>query len=116
VFFGCDSSSSSGAEETMTSASELLYQRRSRVGRSTDVPNPEVASRRPRSNSSSAHSHRVHRNNHYDPNYHHYYQCHRSLRLRNPLQQVPEGVRYNQAIQRLLFFRWHFYSVYYIKI
>uniref|UniRef100_A0A0D6QZ43 RING-type domain-containing protein n=2 Tax=Araucaria cunninghamii TaxID=56994 RepID=A0A0D6QZ43_ARACU len=91
VFFAWDSSSSSGAEETMTSTSELLYQRRSRVGRSTEVTLPEAASRRLRSSSSSAHSNRFHRSNHYDPNYHHYYHCHRSLRMRNPLQQVPEG-------------------------
>ncbi|GLJ43463.1 hypothetical protein SUGI_0903660 [Cryptomeria japonica] len=88
VYFHCDSSSSSGAEETMTSASELLYQRRSRMGRSPELQLPEAASRRLRSSSSNIHSHR--RSNHYDPSYHHYY-CHRSLRLRNSLQQVPEG-------------------------
>ncbi|KAH9297397.1 hypothetical protein KI387_029079 [Taxus chinensis] len=87
VYFHCDSSSSSGAEETMTSASELLYPRRSRMGRSTELPLPEAASRRLRSSSNSTHLFR--RSNHYDPNYHHYY-CHRSLHLRNPLQQVPE--------------------------
>lgn len=91
VYFGWDSSSSSGAEDnnsSMTTASELLYQRRSRAGRSAELPLPEASRRlRPSSNS---HLHRFHYSDHYDPNYHHYYHCHGSLRFRNFLQRVSE--------------------------
>jgi hypothetical protein len=93
VYFGWDSSSSSGAEDnnsSMTTASELLYQRRSRAGRSAELPLSEASRRlRPSSNS---HLHRFHYSDHYDPNYHHYYHCHGSLRFRNFLQRVSEMV------------------------
>eukprot|EP00252_Welwitschia_mirabilis_P004575 TRINITY_DN14890_c0_g1_i2.p1 TRINITY_DN14890_c0_g1~~TRINITY_DN14890_c0_g1_i2.p1 ORF type:complete len:285 (-),score=39.61 TRINITY_DN14890_c0_g1_i2:318-1172(-) len=84
----------------MTSASELLYQRRFRIGRNSagfvDLSEPSS-----RPNSGFNHHRVARRNDHNNHEYRHSYRCRSSLRSRNLLDRLTETNRENHSLEHI---------------